>query len=107
MLATHAASAPATAAAAAYGARRATTIVHLSPDEPPILEGAGPISTETAEHLTCDSRLVFIKPHGNDLVHSRMGRDASWYQSARSSSAPAGSASTPAAPPPTSSKHTT
>ena len=59
---------------------RATTIVHLSADEPPVLEGAGAISTETAEHLTCNSRLVLIKPHGNDLVHSRVGRDASWFQ---------------------------
>jgi hypothetical protein len=59
---------------------RVTTVVHLSPDEPPIIEGAGPISPETAEHLTCNSRLVSIKPHGSDLMHTRMRRDTSWAQ---------------------------
>ena len=59
---------------------RTTTIVHLSADEPPTIEGGGPISPEKAEHLTCNSRLVYIKPDGTDLVHTRIGRDASWFQ---------------------------
>ena len=39
-----------------------TLIVHLSDDAPPLLEGAGPISPETAERLTCDARRLTIKP---------------------------------------------
>ena len=39
-----------------------TLIVHLSDDAPPMLEGAGPISPETAERLTCDARRLTIKP---------------------------------------------
>ena len=64
------------------GVRRSPTtlIVHLSDDEPPMLEGAGPISPETAERLTCDARRLTIKPHGRDLVHSRVGRCASFPQ---------------------------
>jgi hypothetical protein len=64
------------------GVRRSstTTIVHLSEGGPAMLEGAGPISAETAERLTCDSRILFIKPHGNDLVHSRVGRCVSYPQ---------------------------
>jgi Domain of unknown function (DUF222) len=57
-----------------------TLIVHLSEDAPPILEGAGPISIETAERLTCDSRRLAIQPWGRDLVHSRVGRCASYAQ---------------------------
>ncbi len=66
----------------AGGVRRSATtmIVHLSPDEPPVLEGAGPISLETAEYLTCDARRLFVKPQGRDLVHSRIGRCASYPQ---------------------------
>jgi hypothetical protein len=61
--------------------RSATTlIVHLSDDEPPFLEGAGPISHETAEWLTCDARRLTIKRHGRDLIHSRVGRCASYAQ---------------------------
>ena len=45
-----------------------------------MLEGAGPISLETAERLTCDARRLTIKPHGRDLVHSRVGRCASYPQ---------------------------
>ena len=45
-----------------------------------MLEGAGPISPETAERLTCDARRLTIKPHGRDLVHSRVGRCASYAQ---------------------------
>src|SRR5664279_3374967 len=54
------------------GVRRSPTtlIVHLSPDAPPMLEGAGPISPETAERLGCDARRLTIKPQGRDLVHS-------------------------------------
>jgi hypothetical protein len=64
------------------GLRRSPTtlIVHLSPDEPPMLEGAGPISPETAEWLTCDARRLTIKPCGCDLGHSRVGRCASYPQ---------------------------
>jgi hypothetical protein len=62
------------------GARRSATtlIVHLSENAPPLLEGAGPISTETAERLACDARRLTIKPNGRDLVHSRVGRCASY-----------------------------
>jgi HNH endonuclease len=64
------------------GVRRSpsTLIVHLSDDAPPLLEGAGPISPETAERLTCDARRLIIKLHGCDLVHSRVGRCASYPQ---------------------------
>ena len=46
------------------GARRSPTtlIVHLSDDAPPLLEGAGPLSPETAERLACDARRLTIKP---------------------------------------------
>jgi hypothetical protein len=57
-----------------------TLIVHISRDEPPLVEGAGPISVETAERLTCDARRLTIKPNGRDLVHSRVGRCASYAQ---------------------------
>jgi hypothetical protein len=58
-----------------------TLIVHISDDgTPAMLEGAGPISPETAERLTCDARRLVIKPHGRDLVHSRVGRCASYAQ---------------------------
>jgi hypothetical protein len=64
------------------GVRRSATtlIVHLSDDAPPTLEGAGPISPETAERLTCDARRLAIKPSGRDLVHSRVTRCASYAQ---------------------------
>jgi hypothetical protein len=67
---------------AASEVRRSTTtlIVHLSDDAPPMLEGAGPLSAETAERLACDARRLTIKPHGRDLVHSRVGRCASYAQ---------------------------
>ncbi len=57
-----------------------TVIVHLSEDEPPFIEGAGPISPETAERLCCDARRLTIKLHGSDLVHSRVTRCASYPQ---------------------------
>ena len=59
---------------------RTTLIVHLSEDAPPVLEGAGPISPETAERLGCDARRLVIKSSGSDLVHSRVGRCASYSQ---------------------------
>ena len=64
------------------GVRRSPTtlIVHLSDDQPPMLEGAGPLSPETAERLGCDARRLTIKPSGRDLVHSRVGRCASYAQ---------------------------
>jgi hypothetical protein len=57
-----------------------TLIVHISDDEPPLLEGAGPLSPETAERLACDARRLTIKPSGRDLVHSRVGRCAFYPQ---------------------------
>src|SRR6478672_11552065 len=64
------------------GARRSPTtlIVHLSDDQPPLLEGAGPLSPETAQRLACDARRLTIKPRGRDLMHSRVGRCASYAQ---------------------------
>ena len=64
------------------GVRRSQTtlIVHLSDDAPPLLEGAGPLSPQTAERLVCDARRLTIKPSGRDLVHSRVGRCASYAQ---------------------------
>jgi hypothetical protein len=64
------------------GVRRSPTtlIVHLSDDEPPLLEGAGPLSPETAERLTCDARRLTIKPSAHDLLHSRVARCASYAQ---------------------------
>ncbi len=65
----------------ACGVVRTTLIVHLSEDgTPPLLEGSGPISVETAERLCCDARRLTIKPHGDDLVHSRVTRCASYPQ---------------------------
>jgi hypothetical protein len=66
----------------ARGSRRSPTtlIVHLSEHAPPLLEGAGPISRETAERLACDARRLTIQPRGRDLVHSRLGRCASYAQ---------------------------
>jgi hypothetical protein len=66
----------------AGGVKRSPTtlIVHLSDDQPPLLEGAGPLSPETAERLACDARRLTIKPSGRDLVHSRVGRCASYAQ---------------------------
>ena len=57
-----------------------TLIVHVSEEAPALLEGAGPISPETAERLACDARRLAIKPHGRDLVHSRVTRCASYPQ---------------------------
>jgi hypothetical protein len=64
------------------GPRRSATtlIVHLADDAPPLLEGAGPISAETAERLACDARRLTIQRRGRDLVHSRVGRCASYAQ---------------------------
>jgi hypothetical protein len=67
---------------AAGGTKRSPTtlIVHISDNAPPLLEGAGPLSPETAERLVCDARRLAIKPSGRDLVHSRVGRCASYAQ---------------------------
>jgi hypothetical protein len=67
---------------AAGGVKRSSTtlIVHVSDDGPALLEGAGPLSPETAERLVCDARHLAIKPSGRDLVHSRVGRCASYAQ---------------------------
>jgi hypothetical protein len=64
------------------GVRRSPTtlIVHISGEGPPLLEGAGPVSPETAERLACDARRLMIKPSGRDLLHSRVGRCASYAQ---------------------------
>jgi hypothetical protein len=64
----------------AVRAPRATLIVHVGDSAPPQLEGAGPISPETAERLACDARRLTIKREGADLVHSRVGRCASYVQ---------------------------
>jgi hypothetical protein len=55
-------------------------IVHFSDDAPPLLEGAGSLSPETAERVACDARRLTIKLKGRDLVHSRVGRCASYAQ---------------------------
>ena len=70
------------AGSANSGAKRSPTtlIVHLSNDAPPLLEGAGPISPETAQRLACDARRLTIKPNGRDLLHSRVRRCASYAQ---------------------------
>jgi hypothetical protein len=57
-----------------------TLVVHMSEDAPPLLEGSGPISSETAERLTCDVRRIIIHAQGQDLVHRRVGRCASYVQ---------------------------
>jgi hypothetical protein len=64
------------------GVRRSPTtlIVHVSADATPLLEGAGPLSPETAERLACDARRLTIKPSGRDLMRSRVGRCASYAQ---------------------------
>jgi hypothetical protein len=67
----------------AGGVRRSavTMIVHVSEDgTPPFIEGSGPVSTETAERLCCDARRLTIKRKERDLVHSRVGRCASYAQ---------------------------
>ena len=91
------------------GVRRSQTtlIVHLSDHgTPPLLEGAGPISPETAALLTCDARRLTIKRHGDDLVHSRVGRCASYAQR-RALFKRSGHCQYPAAPPRSSSTRTT
>ena len=40
----------------------------------------GRSARETAERLACDARRLTIKPSGRDLVHSRVGRCASYAQ---------------------------
>ena len=64
------------------GIKRSTTtlIIHQSGDAPPLLEGAGPLSPETAQRLACDARRLVIKPTARDLVHSRVTRCASYAQ---------------------------
>jgi hypothetical protein len=62
------------------GRARATLIVHVGDSAPPLLEGAGTISRETAERLACDARRLTIARQGHDLVHSRVGRCASYAQ---------------------------
>jgi hypothetical protein len=57
-----------------------TLVVHVSDDAPPFLEGGGTISVETAERLACDARRLTIRLRGRDLVHSRVGRCASYAQ---------------------------
>jgi hypothetical protein len=57
-----------------------TLVVHVSDDAPPFLEGGGTISVETAQRLACDARCLTITLRGRDLVHSRVGRCASYAQ---------------------------
>ena len=90
------------------GVRRSPTtlIVHIGDDQPPVLEGAGPISPETAERLTCDARRLTIKPHGSDLCTRASGAARPTRSSVRCTAARR-TASTPAAAPPASSRRTT
>ena len=83
-----------------------TLILHISADAPPFLEGAGPLSPETAERLACDARRLTIKPHGRDLLHSRVGRCASYASTAHCTNAQT-TANTPPAPPAANSTPTT
>jgi hypothetical protein len=62
------------------GRMRTTLVVHVGDSAPPTLEGAGPISVETAERLACDARRLTIRRDERDLVHSRVGRCASYAQ---------------------------
>lgn len=64
----------------AHGRGRATLIVHVGEGGPPVIEGAGPTSPETAERLACTARRLVIRREGEDLVHSRVGRTASYAQ---------------------------
>ena len=58
----------------------ALLVVHISEDSPAILQGAGPISDETAERLTCDASRLLIQPVGDDIVYRYEGRTASTPQ---------------------------
>ena len=91
------------------GVRRSATtlIVHLSDDEPPFIEGAGPLSRETAERLACDARRLTIKPTGHATSSTRASGAARPTRSCAPCTSAQTIASTPAAPPPASSKHTT
>ena len=84
-----------------------TLIVHLSDDAPPLLEGAGPISPETAERLACDARRLTIKPTA--ATSSTPASDAAppTPNNAHCTNAQTATANTPAAAPPTNSKPTT
>ena len=90
------------------GARRSPTtlIVHISDDAPPLLEGAGPLSPETAERLACDARRLTIKPAAATSCTHASGAAPPTRSSAHCTSAHP-TANTPAAPPPASSRHTT
>ena len=61
------------------GSKRASAllVVHVSDDAPAMLEGAGPISDETTERLTCGEPPLLIKRAGDDIVHRREARAAS------------------------------
>ena len=54
--------------------------MHVSRDEPPLLEGAGPLSVETAERLVCDARRLTIKPQRWRSRALTSGRCASYAQ---------------------------
>jgi len=68
-----------TRTATGSGAKRPTAqlVVHVSDDTPPMLEGAGPISPQTAERLTCGQPRLYIKHDGDDTLHATEGRLAS------------------------------
>ena len=91
------------------GVRRSPTtlIVHLSDDAPPLLEGAGPISPETAERLTCDARRLIIKPSWSRPRALTRRRAAPPTPSSAHCTSAQANANTPAAPPPANSKPTT
>ena len=71
-----------TAAAARWIKRSPTTlIVHVSDDEPPLLEGAGPTQPARPPNGSPATRGASRSSRsGRDLVHSRVGRCASYAQ---------------------------
>ena len=81
------------------GVRRSPTtlIVHVSEDGPPLLEGAGPLSPETAERLICDARR--LRSSRADATSSILASVAAppTRSSGRCTSAQMGTATTPAA----------
>ena len=83
-----------------------TLIVHLSADAPPFLEGAGPLSPETAERLACDARRLTIKPSAATSC-TRASDAAPPTPQLRALTSAQSHCQYPAAPQPANSKHTT
>ena len=72
----HAATPPPTDGATRSSASTARVIVHLSETAPRHCSRWCTISDATAERFACGARITFIKPDGNDLVHTRGRRGA-------------------------------